>query len=121
MSLKDPLMLDFVVTIGLNANLARLHACATALMMFLFVVLGLLNGTVIELLNCVCVLFVGVILSNMLAFTGFYTVFERAVSGQPVAVSGDGANEPAAVGAGLAGAADAGAVGDFCHLSGDGQ
>lgn len=33
-----------------------------------------------ELPNFVCVLFVGVILSNTLAFTGFYTVFERAVS-----------------------------------------
>jgi ESS family glutamate:Na+ symporter len=41
---------------------------------------GLLNGTVFELPNFVCVLFVGVILSNTLAFTGFYTVFERAVS-----------------------------------------
>ncbi|MFY3762585.1 sodium/glutamate symporter, partial [Escherichia coli] len=38
------------------------------------------NGTVFELPNFVCVLFVGVILSNTLAFTGFYTVFERAVS-----------------------------------------
>lgn len=103
MSLKDPLMLAFFATIGLNANLARLRACATALMMFLFVVLGLLNGTVIELPNFVCVLFVGVILSNMLAFSGFYTVFERAISGQPIAVSGDGS------------------VCDFCHLSGDGQ
>lgn len=41
---------------------------------------GLLGGTVFELPNFVCVLFVGVILSNTLAFTGFYTVFERAVS-----------------------------------------
>ena len=41
---------------------------------------GLLSGTVFELPNFVCVLFVGVILSNTLAFTGFYTVFERAVS-----------------------------------------
>ena len=41
---------------------------------------GLLRGTVFELPNFVCVLFVGVILSNTLAFTGFYTVFERAVS-----------------------------------------
>jgi ESS family glutamate:Na+ symporter len=40
----------------------------------------LLSGTVFELPNFVCVLFVGVILSNTLAFTGFYTVFERAVS-----------------------------------------
>ena len=40
---------------------------------------GLLSGTVFELPNFVCVLFVGVILSNTLAFTGFYTVFERAV------------------------------------------
>ncbi|MFY3757921.1 sodium/glutamate symporter, partial [Escherichia coli] len=41
---------------------------------------SLLSGTVFELPNFVCVLFVGVILSNTLAFTGFYTVFERAVS-----------------------------------------
>lgn len=65
-----------------------------------------------ELPNFVCVLFVGVILSNTLAFTGFYTVFERAVSvlGN-VSLSlfpGDGTDEPAPVGAGLAGAADAG-------------
>ncbi|MFI8418421.1 sodium/glutamate symporter [Serratia sp. NPDC078593] len=41
---------------------------------------GLLVGTMFELPTFVCVLFVGVILSNTLAFTGFYTVFERAVS-----------------------------------------
>ncbi|MNZ94807.1 Sodium/glutamate symport carrier protein [compost metagenome] len=42
MSLKDPLMLAFFATIGLNANLARLRAGGKALMVFLFVVLGLL-------------------------------------------------------------------------------
>ena len=42
MSLKDPLMLAFFATIGLNANLSRLRAGGKALMVFLFVVLGLL-------------------------------------------------------------------------------
>jgi ESS family glutamate:Na+ symporter len=41
---------------------------------------GLLNGTAFELPTFVCVLFVGVILSNTLSATGFYQVFERAVS-----------------------------------------
>ncbi len=44
------------------------------------VVAQLLQGTALELPTFVCVLFIGVILSNMLAFTGFYRVFERAVS-----------------------------------------
>lgn len=94
---------------------------------------GLLNGTVFELPNFVCVLFVGVILSNTLAFTGFYTVFERAVSvlgNVSLSLFGDGTDEPAPVGAGLAGAADAGdpggadaghgAVRDLRDLPGDG-
>ncbi|WP_127959181.1 sodium/glutamate symporter [Serratia microhaemolytica] len=42
MSLKDPLMLAFFATVGLNANLARLRAGGKALVVFLFVVLGLL-------------------------------------------------------------------------------
>lgn len=42
MSLKDPLMLAFFSTIGLNANLSRLRAGGKALVLFLFVVLGLL-------------------------------------------------------------------------------
>ncbi len=42
MSLKDPLMLAFFATIGLNANLARLRAGGKVLVVFLFVVLGLL-------------------------------------------------------------------------------
>lgn len=39
-----------------------------------------LRGTVLELPVFVCVLFVGVILSNALSLIGFYQVFERAVS-----------------------------------------
>lgn len=39
-----------------------------------------LAGTVFELPTFVCVLFIGVILSNGLAVIGFYRVFERAVS-----------------------------------------
>lgn len=39
-----------------------------------------LSGTVLELPTFVCVLFVGVVLSNGLALLGFYRVFERAVS-----------------------------------------
>ncbi|MCT4700787.1 sodium/glutamate symporter [Enterobacteriaceae bacterium H20N1] len=40
----------------------------------------LIQGTAFELPTFVCVLFVGVILSNALALLGFYRVFERAVS-----------------------------------------
>lgn len=39
-----------------------------------------LQGTVFELPTFVCVLFIGVILSNGLSALGFYRVFERAVS-----------------------------------------
>ncbi|MCP5883128.1 sodium/glutamate symporter, partial [Klebsiella pneumoniae] len=39
-----------------------------------------LAGTAFELPTFVCVLFIGVILSNGLAQMGFYRVFERAVS-----------------------------------------
>lgn len=40
----------------------------------------LIQGTAFELPTFVCVLFVGVILSNTMAMLGFYRVFERAVS-----------------------------------------
>lgn len=40
----------------------------------------LIQGTSFELPTFVCVLFVGVILSNTLSLLGFYRVFERAVS-----------------------------------------
>lgn len=39
-----------------------------------------LQGTALELPTFVCVLFVGVILSNSLSLMGFYQVFDRAVS-----------------------------------------
>lgn len=42
MSLKDPLMLAFFATIGLNANLASLRAGGKVLGVFLIVVVGLL-------------------------------------------------------------------------------
>lgn len=42
MSLKDPLMLAFFATIGLNANLASLRSGGKVLSLFLFVVVGLL-------------------------------------------------------------------------------
>lgn len=76
------------------------------------IVAQMLVGTVLELPTFVCVLFVGVILSNGLALMGFYRVFERAVSvlGN-VSLSlfpGDGANESEAVGVGFSGPADAG-------------
>jgi ESS family glutamate:Na+ symporter len=38
------------------------------------------GGSAFELPTFVCVLFIGVILSNGLALMGFYRVFERAVS-----------------------------------------
>lgn len=44
------------------------------------IIAQLLAGTALELPTFVCVLFVGVILSNGLALMGFYRVFERAVS-----------------------------------------
>ena len=43
-------------------------------------VAGWLQGTMFELPIFVCVLFVGVILSNTLSASGFYRVFDRAVS-----------------------------------------
>ncbi|CAQ82284.1 MULTISPECIES: sodium/glutamate symporter [Photorhabdus] len=42
LSLKDPLMLTFFATIGLNANLASLKAGGKVLLTFVFVVVGLL-------------------------------------------------------------------------------
>ncbi|GGP18475.1 sodium/glutamate symporter [Silvimonas iriomotensis] len=41
---------------------------------------GLLGGTAAELPVFVCVLFVGVVLRNVLGLTGWYRVFDRAVS-----------------------------------------
>ncbi|WP_145555275.1 sodium/glutamate symporter [Yersinia canariae] len=42
--------------------------------------MGVLAGSIFELPVFVYVLFVGVILSNLLTYTGFYQVFDRAVS-----------------------------------------
>lgn len=42
MSLKDPLMLTFFATIGLNANLASLRHGGSSLIYFIFIVIGLL-------------------------------------------------------------------------------
>lgn len=44
------------------------------------IVAQLLAGTVFELPTFVCVLFIGVILSNSLSALGLYRVFDRAVS-----------------------------------------
>lgn len=44
------------------------------------VIADLLAGTALELPTFVCVLFMGVILSNGLALIGFYRVFDRAIS-----------------------------------------
>ncbi len=44
------------------------------------IVASLLQGSALELPTFVCVLFIGVIMSNTLAMLGFYRVFERAVS-----------------------------------------
>ena len=84
------------------------------------IVAQLLAGTAFELPTFVCVLFVGVILSNGLSMMGFYRVFERAVSvlGKPVVVPGDGADGAETVGAGFAGVADAGDSGGTDHLHG---
>lgn len=46
MSLKDPLMLAFFATIGLNANLASLRAGGKVVGTFLIVVVGLLAGSI---------------------------------------------------------------------------
>lgn len=86
------------------------------------IVAQLLAGTAFELPTFVCVLFVGVILSNGLSMMGFYRVFERAVSvlGN-VSLSlfpGDGADGAETVGAGFAGVADAGDSGGTDHLHG---
>lgn len=99
------------------------------------VVAQLLAGSVFELPTFVCVLFIGVILSNSLALAGFVSgVRSRGIGvgqRQPVAVPRHGADEPQAVGVGLAGAADDyypggagagdGAVCGVRHLSDDGQ
>ncbi len=86
------------------------------------IVAQLLAGTAFELPTFVCVLFVGVILSNGLSMMGFYRVFERAVSvlgnvslSLFLATGVDGAET---VGAGFAGAADAGDSGGTDHLHG---
>lgn len=86
------------------------------------IVAQLLAGTAFELPTFVCVLFVGVILSNGLSIMGFYRVFERAVSvlgnvslSLFLAMALMGAET---VGAGFAGAADAGDSGGTDHLHG---
>ncbi len=99
------------------------------------VVAQLLAGSVFELPTFVCVLFIGVILSNSPGAGGVVSgVRSRGIGvgqRQPVAVPRHGADEPQAVGVGLAGAADDyypggagagdGAVCGVRHLSDDGQ
>lgn len=86
------------------------------------IVAQLLAGTAFELPTFVCVLFVGVILSNGLSMMGFYRVFERAVSvlGN-VSLSLFTAMALMGLklwGAGFAGVADAGDSGGTDHLHG---
>lgn len=85
------------------------------------IVAQLLAGTVLELPVFVCVLFVGVILSNGTALVGFIaylSVLFRCWERESVTVHGNGADEPEAVGTGVAGAADAGDSGGTDHLHG---
>lgn len=85
------------------------------------IVAQLLAGTAFELPTFVCVLFVGVILSNGLSMMGFYRVFERAVSvlgNVSLSLFGDGADGAETMGAGFAGAADAGDSGGTDYLHG---
>lgn len=73
MSLKDPLMLAFFATIGLNANIASLRAGGKVVGTFLIVVVGLLL-----LQNAL-----GIGMAKLLGLDplmGFYRVFDRAVS-----------------------------------------
>ncbi|MFA3951072.1 sodium/glutamate symporter [Salmonella enterica subsp. enterica serovar Dublin] len=70
MTLRDPLMLAFFATIGLNANLASLRKGGRVVGVFLVVVVGLLL-----MQNAI-----GIGMASLLALVGFYRVFERAVS-----------------------------------------
>ncbi|MBW7981027.1 sodium/glutamate symporter [Enterobacillus tribolii] len=65
-----------ITSLVLIETLAMIAICLSAGQF----IAGLLRGSALELPTFVCVLFVGVILSNTLSAVGFYRVFERAVS-----------------------------------------
>ena len=65
-----------ITSLVLIESIALIAICLTAGK----VIAQLLTGTAFELPTFVCVLFVGVVLSNGLSLIGFYRVFERAVS-----------------------------------------
>ncbi|MBJ3816031.1 sodium/glutamate symporter [Shimwellia pseudoproteus] len=65
-----------ITSLVLIETIALIAICLTAGR----IVAQALQGTAFELPTFVCVLFIGVILSNTLALAGFYQVFDRAVS-----------------------------------------
>lgn len=65
-----------ITSLVLIETLALIVICLTVGQL----IAGWLRGSALELPTFVCVLFVGVILSNTLSKIGFYQVFERAVS-----------------------------------------
>ncbi|XPE25252.1 sodium/glutamate symporter [Shigella sonnei] len=74
---KSPDVGRMITSLVLIETIALIAICLTVGK----IVAQLLAGTAFELPTFVCVLFVGVILSNGLSMMGFYRVFERAVSG----------------------------------------
>ncbi len=73
---EKPDMGRLITSLVLIESIALIAICLTAGK----VVAHWLQGSVVELPTFVCVLFIGVILSNGLAALGFYRVFDRAVS-----------------------------------------
>lgn len=76
MAFEKPDMARMITSLVMIETIALISICLTVGR----AIAQLLSGTAFELPDFVCVLFVGVILSNTLAFIGFYQVFERAVS-----------------------------------------
>lgn len=76
MAFEKPDMARMITSLVMIETIALISICLTVGRG----IAQLLSGTAFELPDFVCVLFIGVILSNTLAFIGFYQVFERAVS-----------------------------------------
>lgn len=76
MAFEKPDMARMITSLVMIETIALISICLTVGR----AIAQLLSGTAFELPDFVCVLFIGVILSNTLAFIGFYQVFERAVS-----------------------------------------
>lgn len=76
MAFEKPDVARMITSLVMIETIALIAICLTVGR----VIAQLLSGTAFELPDFVCVLFIGVILSNTLAFIGFYQVFERAVS-----------------------------------------